>query len=375
MAGEGSSLGVTPAEVPQKDALTEQVGLLLEELVDAVKEIRREGLADRQERIDDLAVLVELLTTGWKRVDRRLGRVERLVERLEADRPVGGVPFEAGPVRAAPIRTEAGQLEASRIEPAVRIEPARMEEGRSVAPPVDAPSEPKRPWLPLTTILVLLVAGGLTILAFDLLPSSSDRPRLLANPESAAAPSSRTSPTTTASSSTAPTRASPPGATTAGASVTTKAPSATTPARTSPAPAATQARPPATRARPRVSTPQPGARLPPATVSTPTAPRPRTTTAPTQTTPRGTTTGSTGFQPARDFVWTPAAGADYYTVRFLRDGALFYQARPTRPRLTVPRTLVFRPGSYRWVVRPGFGAPAENRVGAPVVDSKFSVVP
>jgi hypothetical protein len=338
----GSPQRAAGSDVSEKDVLSAQVGMVLEELVAAVKEMKREGLADRQERIDDLAVLVDLMTTGWKGVDRRLGRVERLVARME---PV--VPFAAAtPVRAEPV-------------------PARLEPARDLAPPVEAPSEPKRAWLPLTAILVLLASVILAVLAFDLLPSGSDRPRLLPSPESASAPSKRTAPTTTARTSTAPSRASP-GATTPRASATTAAPRTSTPARTSPAPAATQ---------PPVSTASKhGARLPPATSSTPTATSEAGTTAsPAQTTGSSATAGTQGFHPARDFVWPPVDGADYYQVQFFRGGKLFYDAKTPGPRLTVPKTLVFRPGSYRWVVRPGFGPRSENRIGQPVVDSAFTV--
>jgi hypothetical protein len=40
---------------------------------------RLEGdlLAERHARVDDLALLVDLITSGWKGVDQRLGRIER----------------------------------------------------------------------------------------------------------------------------------------------------------------------------------------------------------------------------------------------------------------------------------------------------------
>jgi hypothetical protein len=37
---------------------------------------------DRRERIDDLALTTDLVTEGWRTVDRRLGRLEKIVERL-----------------------------------------------------------------------------------------------------------------------------------------------------------------------------------------------------------------------------------------------------------------------------------------------------
>jgi hypothetical protein len=55
---------------------------------------RLEGLehtaqAERHERVDDLALVVELISSGWQSVDARLGRIEAalllLTERLEAE--------------------------------------------------------------------------------------------------------------------------------------------------------------------------------------------------------------------------------------------------------------------------------------------------
>ena len=354
IAADGSPQGASSPDISQGEVLTAHVGLLLEELVNAVSEIRRESLADRRERIDDLAVLVELLTTGWRRVDRRLGRVERLVERLEAARPLGGAPFETDPVLTVPIRAGVDRIEAARIDPV-----------RSLPPRDEAPSEPKRSWLPPTAILVLLACAIMAILAFDLLPSSSDRPRLLTESQSATSPSTQApSTTTSAPRATTPVPTSPAPA----VPRTTATPRTTTPARTSTAPAVTRTD--------AVIPPPQGARLPPApATTTPTPTRSstqRTTPAPIGT-PRGTTTGPKGFRPGRVFVWAPADGADYYVVRFLRNDALFYQAWPLGPRLTLPKTLVFRPGSYRWVVRPGIGPRAAKRVGSPLVDSTFSV--
>ena len=40
---------------------------------------------NRRERIDDLALTVDLTTEGWRMVDRRLGRLEKIVERLSRE--------------------------------------------------------------------------------------------------------------------------------------------------------------------------------------------------------------------------------------------------------------------------------------------------
>ena len=80
-----------------------------------------------------------------------------------------------------------------------------------------------------------------------------------------------------------------------------------------------------------------------------------------------------GFKPTRNWAWAPVKDATYYDVVFTRQGAAFYRGTPTVPRLTLPASVVFRPGAYRWVVRPGFGDRAAKNLGAPVVDSPFTV--
>lgn len=39
--------------------------------------------AERKARVEDLALLVELVSTGWRGVERRLDRLERTLDRLE----------------------------------------------------------------------------------------------------------------------------------------------------------------------------------------------------------------------------------------------------------------------------------------------------
>jgi hypothetical protein len=40
-------------------------------------------VAERKARVEDLALLVELISTGWRGVERRLDRLERVLDRLE----------------------------------------------------------------------------------------------------------------------------------------------------------------------------------------------------------------------------------------------------------------------------------------------------
>ncbi|MBA2614462.1 MAG: hypothetical protein H0U90_01575 [Actinobacteria bacterium] len=50
--------------------------------------------AERRARIEDLAVLVDLIAAGWQGVERRIDRLDRVVDRVERaleDRPVAAV--------------------------------------------------------------------------------------------------------------------------------------------------------------------------------------------------------------------------------------------------------------------------------------------
>jgi hypothetical protein len=41
---------------------------------------------ERRDRLEDVALLTELVTSGWRSVDRRLARLEKIVARIEAGR-------------------------------------------------------------------------------------------------------------------------------------------------------------------------------------------------------------------------------------------------------------------------------------------------
>ena len=112
------------------------------------------------------------------------------------------------------------------------------------------------------------------------------------------------------------------------------------------------------------SVPSPAATTSPKTATTPPA---------ATTRPAATAASPRGFQPTRNWAWAPVKNAAYYNVVFTRAGKVFYAGSPTEPRLTLPSSLVFRPGAYRWVVRPGFGVRTAKNLGPPVVDSPFTV--
>jgi hypothetical protein len=56
---------------------------LFERLAEDLDGIKRELGRARSERLEDLTLLVDLITTSWRSVDQRLGRIERKLERIE----------------------------------------------------------------------------------------------------------------------------------------------------------------------------------------------------------------------------------------------------------------------------------------------------
>jgi hypothetical protein len=88
--------GLRAEVLPVGRHIVEMRGLMAQ----AIRRLERlEGdlLAERHSRIDDLALLVDLISSGWKGVDERLARLERnlessggaIVYRMEERRPGG----------------------------------------------------------------------------------------------------------------------------------------------------------------------------------------------------------------------------------------------------------------------------------------------
>jgi hypothetical protein len=50
------------------------------------EQVSRSVEDERRDRLQDIALLTELVTSGWRSVDRRLARVEQIVARIEAGR-------------------------------------------------------------------------------------------------------------------------------------------------------------------------------------------------------------------------------------------------------------------------------------------------
>src|SRR3954454_21404617 len=71
-------------------ANADAIDALLRRLLDDVGEIKLELQRARSERLEDLTLVVDLLTTSWRAVERRLERIDRNVERF-AGRPGHGI--------------------------------------------------------------------------------------------------------------------------------------------------------------------------------------------------------------------------------------------------------------------------------------------
>ena len=63
-----------------------ELGSLFERMLQRLEQVSGEVESERRERAEDVALLTELLTSGWRSVDRRLARLEQIVARIEAGR-------------------------------------------------------------------------------------------------------------------------------------------------------------------------------------------------------------------------------------------------------------------------------------------------
>lgn len=70
--------GVRAEAAPVGRQLAEVRGLLAQTLR-RLERVEADLTAERYARVDDLGLLVDLITSGWRTVDERLGRVERAI--------------------------------------------------------------------------------------------------------------------------------------------------------------------------------------------------------------------------------------------------------------------------------------------------------
>ena len=65
----------------------QQMQTLVDGLVKGLADIASGVGKGREERLDDLALLTELIVTGWRTVDRRLARIERALDERSSPAP------------------------------------------------------------------------------------------------------------------------------------------------------------------------------------------------------------------------------------------------------------------------------------------------
>lgn len=63
-----------------------ELGALFERMLARIEEVSTGVGDERRDRLEDVALLSELVTSGWRSVDRRLARLEQIVARIEAGR-------------------------------------------------------------------------------------------------------------------------------------------------------------------------------------------------------------------------------------------------------------------------------------------------
>jgi hypothetical protein len=68
--------------VPVARNLAEVRGLTMQ-LVRRLERLQDDAAAERKERLEDLALLVDLIASGWRGVERRLDRAERVLDRID----------------------------------------------------------------------------------------------------------------------------------------------------------------------------------------------------------------------------------------------------------------------------------------------------
>ena len=78
--------GALRAEVRPVAQHIAELGALFEQMLARVEEVSTSVEDERRDRLQDVALLTELITAGWRSVDRRLARLEQIVARIEAGR-------------------------------------------------------------------------------------------------------------------------------------------------------------------------------------------------------------------------------------------------------------------------------------------------
>ncbi|HVD26181.1 MAG TPA: hypothetical protein VNB86_09330 [Gaiellaceae bacterium] len=77
--GEAVQEGIRNEALPVARQVAEARGLA-NQTIRRLERIEGDNLAERHARVDDLGLLVDLITSGWQTVDERLTRIERNLE-------------------------------------------------------------------------------------------------------------------------------------------------------------------------------------------------------------------------------------------------------------------------------------------------------
>ena len=105
--GEAVREGLRREVLPVGRTLAEIKGLV-NQTIHRLERLEQEVIAERHARIDDLAVLVDLVSSGWQGVDTRLQRLEQREPRRDVvgdDVPGDVVPLPQAATPAAPHDT------------------------------------------------------------------------------------------------------------------------------------------------------------------------------------------------------------------------------------------------------------------------------
>ncbi|HEV7133058.1 MAG TPA: hypothetical protein VGN27_04930 [Gaiellaceae bacterium] len=78
--GDAVQDGLRAQVLPVARHLAEVRGLM-NQLIRRLERVEGDLLAERHARVDDLALLVDLVSSGWRSVDQRLGRIEESLAR------------------------------------------------------------------------------------------------------------------------------------------------------------------------------------------------------------------------------------------------------------------------------------------------------
>jgi hypothetical protein len=88
-----------------------QMGTLVKQLSRVVERIDSSVTSERQARLDDIKLLTELIVTGWQTVDRRLARLEQMLESAGSGAEQRVYRLSSPQGRGTPIRrTAEGEL-------------------------------------------------------------------------------------------------------------------------------------------------------------------------------------------------------------------------------------------------------------------------